>query len=252
MQSVGAARPNGLGSAEVLPRRQCRLGQHVGHLCSLARDGGPPHRGTLLEASPTISLDSRAFQSVAAEIIRGVEAVSGLPAFVSAPGWIGVRCTSEAMARWLSESIVLENVEARSADKVLLLPAGDDYTVAHEIKNVITAVAKTTHYWKEHAQRERSVAQRAHPETVVLDIGGDVGALIIYAGQHLRGRQIDVTAEASAGPPIHTDILERRRNGRAVYASGISCSAGRLLSDLGSGSVARGRGYGPGRRGCRG
>jgi sirohydrochlorin cobaltochelatase len=32
----------------------------------------------------------------------------------------------------------------------LLLPAGPDFRLKYEIKNVITAVAKTHHYWTEH------------------------------------------------------------------------------------------------------
>ena len=32
----------------------------------------------------------------------------------------------------------------------MLVPVGDAFTVKDEIKNVITAVAKTTHYWREH------------------------------------------------------------------------------------------------------
>ena len=37
---------------------------------------------------------------------------------------------------------------ARAAE--LMLPVGEDFTVKGEIKNVITVVAKTTHYWVEH------------------------------------------------------------------------------------------------------
>jgi sirohydrochlorin cobaltochelatase len=35
----------------------------------------------------------------------------------------------------------------------LLLPAGPQFRLDGEIKNVVTAVAKTYHYWKEHIQR---------------------------------------------------------------------------------------------------
>jgi len=58
------------------------------------------------------------------------------------------------MARWLAESIQAENVAARAQQSRLLLPAGDDFTLKGEIKNVITAVAKTTHYWGEHVPAE--------------------------------------------------------------------------------------------------
>jgi sirohydrochlorin cobaltochelatase len=44
----------------------------------------------------------------------------------------------------------------READ-VLYLPAGPNFTLKREIKNVITAVAKTVHYWRAHllARRQR-------------------------------------------------------------------------------------------------
>jgi sirohydrochlorin cobaltochelatase len=187
--------------------------------CVLARDGGPPHRGMLLDVVAPVDPASPALRAVAAEIIRGIEAVSGLTAFVAEPGWIGISCASPAMARWLAESIVLENVPARSNDSFLLVPVGEDFTIVHEIKNVITAVAKTTHYWKEHLRRAPGYFQRAHPETVVLDIGGDVGALIIYARPHLRGQQIDVSVVGGDAPSIHTDVLERRLNGCPVFAA---------------------------------
>lgn len=63
-------------------------------------------------------------------------------------------CPSEAMAGWLAEAIVAEQVEAHAEATRLLVPVGDYYTVKGEIKNVITAVAKTTHYWGEHLPAE--------------------------------------------------------------------------------------------------
>jgi sirohydrochlorin cobaltochelatase len=36
----------------------------------------------------------------------------------------------------------------------LLLPAGPQFRLEAEIKNVVTAVAKTYHYWKEHMSYE--------------------------------------------------------------------------------------------------
>ena len=66
------------------------------------------------------------------------------------PGWIGVACHSEAMAIWLLRAIVVENVIARREGVVLYLPAGPGFTLDGEIKNVVTAIAKTYHYWIEH------------------------------------------------------------------------------------------------------
>jgi sirohydrochlorin cobaltochelatase len=49
-------------------------------------------------------------------------------------------------------AIVVENVLARREGAILFLPASPRFTLCEEIKNVVTAVAKTYHYWREHAR----------------------------------------------------------------------------------------------------
>ncbi len=120
--------------------------------CALPQDGGPPHRGAdaFLAAREAADTASVGYRFAVAEIIRGVGDVSGLVAYAAAPGWIAARCTSPRMACWLAEAIGRENVQARADGTILFIPAGDDFQLAGEIKSVITAVAKTTHYWREH------------------------------------------------------------------------------------------------------
>ena len=60
---------------------------------------------------------------------------------------------------------------------------------------------------------------RVHTESVVLDIGQDVGALIIYTKAELRGKEIEVSPLGSAGKRVHVEVLERRVNGRPVFAA---------------------------------
>lgn len=122
--------------------------------CALPREGGPPHRATPLQSDDRADPASPAYRAVIAEVVRGVTAVSGLAAEAAAPGWVAVHCASPGMARWLADAIVEENVQARSEGTRLLIPAGADYTLKGEIKNVVTAVAKTSHYWREHLPRE--------------------------------------------------------------------------------------------------
>lgn len=125
-------------------------GEMWGSFCALALDGGPSHRGELLKAQPVPDTHSPSYQLAVQEIVRGIREVSGLSATEVRPGWIAVTCPSAAMAGWLAEAIGAEKVEAHAEDNRLLVPVGDYYTVKGEIKNVITAVAKTTHYWGEH------------------------------------------------------------------------------------------------------
>ncbi len=118
--------------------------------CDLALAGGPPHRGTLLEPAAGDT------EAVRAELCRGLHLVTGLHAEPAPdPCWVRMYVTSAGMAGWLARAIVTENVCARFAGLSLYLPAGPDFRVEKEIKNVITAVAKTSHYWLEHTTPEQ-------------------------------------------------------------------------------------------------
>jgi sirohydrochlorin cobaltochelatase len=121
--------------------------------------GGPPHKGALLEPGRREEIGAQAshYADVVDEICRGIAMVTGLSAEPSAMvGWIRVDCTSAGMAGWLVRAIVMENVSARVERLALYLPAGPQYRLEKEIKNVVTTMAKTCHYWFGHT----SLAQR--------------------------------------------------------------------------------------------
>jgi sirohydrochlorin cobaltochelatase len=121
--------------------------------CDLALAGGPSHRGTLLEpVNPDeIAANPDGYERVLAELERGIRMVTGRPVVRSiSPGWIGMECDSETMALWLLRAIIVENVSVRREGNVLFFPAGPSFRLDKEIKNVITVIAKTTHYWNEH------------------------------------------------------------------------------------------------------
>jgi hypothetical protein len=132
-----------------------------GSFCDLAMAGGPPHKGKLLEPGrpDAIAAAPRKHEDVVDEICRGITLASELPATASAiPGWVSVDCYSETMASWLLRAIVMENVAARSQARELLLPAAPDFRLEKEIKNVVTVIAKTTHYWMAHMARAQKTA----------------------------------------------------------------------------------------------
>lgn len=60
---------------------------------------------------------------------------------------------------------------------------------------------------------------RPHPEPVVLDIGGQIGALIVYAEPGLLDTPIEVSPAAADGERFHQHILERPMPGRMSYAA---------------------------------
>ncbi|HEY6284205.1 MAG TPA: hypothetical protein VIX20_00965 [Ktedonobacteraceae bacterium] len=121
--------------------------------CDLALAGGPPHRDTLLEPVPPdeVNADLENYERVVSEIERGWRLVTGLATVRSEKlGWVGLQCKDEEMALWILRAIVVENVCVRREGNVLYLPAGPAFRLDKEIKNVITVVAKTHHYWTEH------------------------------------------------------------------------------------------------------
>jgi sirohydrochlorin cobaltochelatase len=129
--------------------------------CDLAMAGGPPHRGSLLApgARRDIEAQADAYDLVSREICRGVTMVTDLPAEPSPnPGWVRIACEGTAMAGWLARAIVMENVAARCDGDLLDLPAAPAFRLEKEIKNVVTVIAKSCHYWVGHTPR---VQQRA-------------------------------------------------------------------------------------------
>jgi hypothetical protein len=131
------------------------------NFCDLALAGGPPHRGTLLEpVTPAeVAADPDGYARVLAELERGLAIVTGQPIVASAtPGWIGIACDSDDMALWLIRAITVENICVRREGSMLYVPAGPQFQLAKEIKNVVTVVAKTVHYWHEHQSALEAVA----------------------------------------------------------------------------------------------
>lgn len=69
-----------------------------------------------------------------------------------------------------------------------------------------------------HAAGENYSA-RAHPEPVVLDIGEDVGALIIHTHAAMHGVEVEISATGQDGRRTHKDVLEREIGGRPAYTA---------------------------------
>ena len=136
--------------------------------CVLAVEGGPPHRDSMLHGQEDADPNSPGYEYAAQEIIRGIHEVSQLHARLDKTGWLAIPTQSAAYAKWVAEAICEENVEARSEKAILFVPVGDYFTLKGEIKNVITAVAKTTHYWIDHVPPDvkRTLALQAQLSNV--------------------------------------------------------------------------------------
>jgi hypothetical protein len=55
--------------------------------------------------------------------------------------------------------------------------------------------------------------------SVVIDIGGDVGALVVYTEPSWAGRELEIRALAGRVPVTHTSVRERRLPGGTVFAA---------------------------------
>jgi hypothetical protein len=55
-----------------------------------------------------------------------------------------------------------------------------------------------------------SVAGPSGPGTVVLELGADVGALVLLAPAELDGREIEISVEDDAGRRTHSRVRPRR------------------------------------------
>ena len=70
-----------------------------------------------------------------------------------------------------------------------------------------------------HSQEEKHDYTQPHTEHAVLDIGDDVGALIIYTPKEFLGLEIEVSLINGNSKRTHTAVLERRASGKPVYAA---------------------------------
>jgi hypothetical protein len=70
-----------------------------------------------------------------------------------------------------------------------------------------------------HAGGEEHHAARRHPEHVVLDIGEDIGALILHTDADMLGVEVEISATGEDNERAHKDVLEREINGRPAYTA---------------------------------
>jgi hypothetical protein len=218
--------PVSMGTAGVRYGADGRIAwdQMWGSFCDLAMAGGPPHKGTLLEPATAgdIEAEVAAYAAVVAEICRGIMMVTDLEAERSPnPGWVRVQCPTRGMAAWLLRAIVMENVAVRAEGATLELPAGPAYRLHKEIKNVITVVAKTAHYWTGHM----SVM---HRQTIadLMDAMNEESPLIAPA---YGSRESDAPAREALASRIADAIRRETGLARSLHRhrdwSGIECGS---------------------------
>ncbi len=195
-----------------------------GSFCDLAMAGGPPHKGTLLEPATPAEIAARPdrYQEVVEEICRGITMVTDLPARESpTPGWIRATCFSDVMAGWLVRAIVTENVAVRAEGLALDLPASPAFRLDKEIKNVITVIAKTCHYWTGHMPR----SQRQAIASLFADLAST--SPLVQPAVSADGVRPDADAllYAGIGQRIHRDTGLRASHHQYAGWLGLECES---------------------------
>lgn len=200
-------RPISMGSAGLKydPSGRVAWDEIWGSFCDLAMAGGPPHKGKLLEpgTDAEIAVQPDRYRWVLDEICRGIRMVSDLAVEPSPNlGWVRLHCSTRLMASWLVRAIVMENVSARRLDNVVELPAGPHFRIEKEIKNVVTVIAKTWHYFDGHIeygqqQRIEAIFEEAEAKSPLLQPGQEVPSAACRTG--ISERLCDATGLRTGG-----------------------------------------------------
>jgi hypothetical protein len=61
-------------------------------------------------------------------------------------------------------------------------------------------------------------AARPHPEFVVLEIGDDLGALIVHTGPDMHGAEVEISPAEDDGRRSHKQVLERFTGNRSAHS----------------------------------
>jgi len=83
-------------------------------------------------------------------------------------------------------------------------------------------------------------AVRKHPEFVVLNIGGELGALIVHADPDMHGAEVEISRAGHDDRRAHKEVLERSISGTPAFTAvfdGIEAGRYTLWTD----GVARAR-----------
>jgi hypothetical protein len=70
-----------------------------------------------------------------------------------------------------------------------------------------------------HGAGAENYSARRHPESVILDIGGEMGALIVHTDADMHGVEVEISATGHDDQRAHKDVLEREINGRPAFTA---------------------------------
>jgi ABC-type Zn2+ transport system substrate-binding protein/surface adhesin len=71
----------------------------------------------------------------------------------------------------------------------------------------------------DHGAFDHTAAHRPHVEPVVLEIGGELGALVVHTDAALLHLELEISPAGDDARRSHKDVLERVVGGRSLYAA---------------------------------
>jgi hypothetical protein len=74
-------------------------------------------------------------------------------------------------------------------------------------------------YSHPHTHPVENYSARKHPEFVVLDIGEDLGALIVQTGGDMHGVEVEISPAGEDDNRSHKEVLERSIDGRPAFTA---------------------------------
>jgi hypothetical protein len=70
-----------------------------------------------------------------------------------------------------------------------------------------------------HGSPHEHYSARTHPEYVVLEIGDDVGALILHTDGDMHGVEVEISPAGDDSVRSHKEVLERVSGGHPAYTA---------------------------------
>jgi hypothetical protein len=70
-----------------------------------------------------------------------------------------------------------------------------------------------------HSDAVEDYAARKHPEFVAIDIGGEIGALIVHTDPEMHGVEIEISPAGEDHKRSHKQVLERRLGERPAFTA---------------------------------
>lgn len=71
----------------------------------------------------------------------------------------------------------------------------------------------------DHARAHAAYAERPHPEFVVLELGDDLGALIVHTDAGMHGIEVEISRSGDDSTRSHKEVLERSSGGRPAFTA---------------------------------